>query len=394
VKVELVSDFNSPTGYSAHARALLRSIKAIEGVDLKVRPHKADKASIILSDEEKEEYRQMMAKEWKPDVRIHFEIPNYYSNEKDVYTIGFTEWETTRIPDRAVGGSHEWNWVKRMNDVQEIWTSCTEAINAFQNSGVETDCYVVAGPVDTEVFKPGLRELKIRGLTAMEDGTPIPKENRRKILGFMGSWTKRKNIEDWIVLLTTQFAPDQVEGLLKVHVGIMGDGQQRRIIQERVDQIRLMCRMVKGCRLNYISEVLTDEEVACWFQTPDVYVSLSRGEGLGLPVLQAMACESLVVHTGWGAVTDYIDDSNGFLIQSQLEPVYGMEYQPYWANQYWARACIPHAAQVVARILQADNKGSERLDEMRKNARKRVVDHHSIPAITKVIAARLKEIGS
>jgi glycosyltransferase involved in cell wall biosynthesis len=401
LKVELVSDFNSPTGYSTHARDLITSLLAIERIDLSLRPNKADKATVELGDETEQVYRDLIAKSnRKPDVRIHFEIPNFYQFEEGVYTIGFTQWETSRIPWRPIDAqkSATWNWVERMNRCDEIWTSCEDAKLAFERTKVTSPVHVVPGPIDTDFFHPDREELKIRGLTVTNKGTMIPRSTRPKVVGFMGAWTKRKNIEDWLVWLKTQFAPKTVVGLLKTSIGTIGIGDQPKLISSRIKEIDNLCKHVTGADIHFICEKLTDEEVARFFMTPDLYVSFSRGEGLDLPTLQAMASGCLVMHTDWGATRDYLTNEVGFPLPFQFEPVYGMEYTPYWGDQWWARVNLQQATVKAGQIFETMD-GNEKpydrefYDEMRRKAREVVVRRSSIPAITELLDKRFKMIA-
>lgn len=392
LRVELVSDFNSPTGYSTHARALVSSLVAIEGIDLRLRSNKADKASVELDDGTADLYRSLLSKTWKPQVRIHFEIPDHYRFEEGVYTIGFTQWETTRIPWHPHSKGRSSNWVERMNRCQEIWTSCEDAKLAFERTKVETPIHIVPGPVDTDFFRPGLDELMIRGLTCTEAGEIIPREKRPKVVGFMGAWTKRKNIEDWIVWLKTQFRREDVAGLLKTSIGIIGRGDQRTRIGERINAIESTCSEVAGAGIFFLHEKLTDEEIARFFMTPDLYVSFSRGEGLDLPALQAMASGCLVMHTDWGASRDYLKPDIGFPLPFHFEPVFGMEYAPYWGDQWWARVDLHAATKKAAYAFEMLDNKPHTIEFMRTKARERVVERSSIPAITGLLSGFFERI--
>jgi glycosyltransferase involved in cell wall biosynthesis len=58
----------------------------------------------------------------------------------------------------------------------------------------------------------------------------------------------------------------------------------------------------------------------------DVYLSTSKAEGLGIPILEAMACGTPVVATDTGAITELLDEHRGFLIG------YEYEFRDVWGN--------------------------------------------------------------
>jgi glycosyltransferase involved in cell wall biosynthesis len=391
MRVELVTDFTSPTGYAAHARTLITALLDCD-IDLQLRLHKGDPAETPFEDEAVKFYEGMMGKTEKPDVRIHFEIPPFYTIEDGVYTIGMTMWETTKIPHAALGGQQKWDWPAAMNKVDEIWTSCTESQAAFERSQVKTPIYLITGPVDTDVFKPGLDELPIAEVTCDDKGNPTPRDQRRKCMAYMGAWTRRKNVEDWVAWLWSQFPRQKVCGLLKTHIGSLAQPDQNASVKKRIEETKSGCIAVAGPEIYYITDTLTDQEVARFFQTPDIYVSFSRGEGLDLPTLQAMASGCLVMHTNWGATTDYLDQETGFPLGAQLEPCRKCR-APYWGDQWWARVNTHQATVVAAKVLTSMDSGVEDIDKIREAARKVVVDRYSIPAVTAQLKARFEDIG-
>jgi glycosyltransferase involved in cell wall biosynthesis len=53
------------------------------------------------------------------------------------------------------------------------------------------------------------------------------------------------------------------------------------------------------------------------YAVSDAYLSTSKAEGLGLPVLEAMACGIPVVATNTGALTEVLADGRGFLMKTE-----------------------------------------------------------------------------
>src|SRR5258706_9242203 len=75
----------------------------------------------------------------------------------------------------------------------------------------------------------------------------------------------------------------------------------------------------------------------------DAYVSLHRSEGLGLPLIEAMYLGKPVIATGYGGVTDFLDEETGFVGRhgmTALECPLG----PYPAGAVWAEPDAEHAA--------------------------------------------------
>ena len=60
----------------------------------------------------------------------------------------------------------------------------------------------------------------------------------------------------------------------------------------------------------------------------DAYVSLHRSEGLGLPLIEAMYLGKPVIATGYGGVTDFLDDETGFVVRHRLAALAAVAWAP------------------------------------------------------------------
>jgi glycosyltransferase involved in cell wall biosynthesis len=64
--------------------------------------------------------------------------------------------------------------------------------------------------------------------------------------------------------------------------------------------------------------MLGDEELRGLYTMADCFVLPSRGEGVGLPYVEAMSSGIPCIATNWGGQVDFINDSNGYLLNSAL----------------------------------------------------------------------------
>jgi glycosyltransferase involved in cell wall biosynthesis len=75
-----------------------------------------------------------------------------------------------------------------------------------------------------------------------------------------------------------------------------------------------MASIVKECRRSSFPKIhllhgeLSEREVSMLYRHPQIkaLVSLTRGEGYGLPILEAAACGLPVIATGWSGHTDFL----------------------------------------------------------------------------------------
>lgn len=68
--------------------------------------------------------------------------------------------------------------------------------------------------------------------------------------------------------------------------------------------------------VDVVAEDFSDRQMAYWYSDLDLYVHPSRGEGLGLQALEALACGVPVVYTAWSGHVEFLSPACGV-------PVYG-----------------------------------------------------------------------
>ncbi|MDC1069072.1 glycosyltransferase, partial [Candidatus Kapabacteria bacterium] len=91
-----------------------------------------------------------------------------------------------------------------------------------------------------------------------------------------------------------------------------------RNISENIDKYQ---NNINYPDIEYITENLSDEDLAALYRTCDVFVSPYRGEGFCLPALEAMACGLPVIVTEGGATDDFVDESCGWLVPSDYQAI-------------------------------------------------------------------------
>ncbi|MGY8788541.1 MAG: glycosyltransferase, partial [Fidelibacterota bacterium] len=68
--------------------------------------------------------------------------------------------------------------------------------------------------------------------------------------------------------------------------------------------------------IEIIGDDLCDRELVQLYSTCDLLVHPFQGEGFGLPILEAIACELPVLVTEGGAPKDFVSENDGALIKS------------------------------------------------------------------------------
>ncbi|HTI34302.1 MAG TPA: glycosyltransferase family 4 protein, partial [Miltoncostaea sp.] len=179
------------------------------------------------------------------------------------------------------------SWVEPCNRAREVWVPSGFNARTFADAGVDPErIHVVPYPVDTDRLRPVPRERPA--------GAPVT---------FLSvfEWTWRKG---WDLLLRAwaeEFAPDEPVRLVVVTyrgAGAAGAGS--------VEEQALAHLTALGAGPDDIADVelvlhpVPHDAMPALYASADAFVLPTRGEGAGMPVLEAAACGVPVVATAWG----------------------------------------------------------------------------------------------
>lgn len=233
--------------------------------------------------------------------------PNMFKNTHNDYRIGWSMVEDTHIGKK---------WVEYCNEMDEIFVPCKQLVPIFKK-------YKVTKPI-----------------TVIPEGYD-PKEHyyidrpKRDVFTFLvvGWMDQRKNWEAMAQAFMSEFGPDEpVQFIIKnscPHFGF------RRPVDKRI---------------KIVDHYLTPEELNRLYGLADCFVFTTRGEGFGIPPLEAMATGLPTILTNWLGSADLCDDRYNYFIEpADLEYRYFRpEQQGFMANldvqeiMYWMRYIYEH----------------------------------------------------
>ena len=406
--LEFITDIDSPSGYSSFARGFGEALHGA-GVDIKLAPSKHDKTSIPLNEFWSKNMREFASITTKPDIRMHVETPEFFKVVPGIKNLGFTFWETDRIPGGQRMGEPgippNFDWVRQMNQMDEMWTSAESAITAFKKSGVKIPIRNVGIPLE---FIDSKEELPINGITIDEGGRKIPRDKRRIVIGSVAQFNFRKNIEDLIFSVCAEFRAQEVVLLLKTYGSTQNDPQQEESIRQRVMGLKHAVGWKDIPQVVLIQNTLSDTDMRKLYNSMDMFVTCTRGEGFCIPAAQAMGSGVPTVCTGWSAMMDFVHGSTGehggpdrglqtgWPIKYQLEPVYGMPFIPWYRpDQRWARINMDHFMETMREIYNGIKSGDKAITRITAEGARRVRELYA-PDVIGTLGRKLLEeaIGS
>lgn len=320
------SSFAALTGYSGSARAFVFGL-ADRGAA--VRPlfiYGADHDEQVLAGHLHPRIRALQAQPLRFDVpQIVYAPADRFSKNSGAYRIGFTMLEVDRLPA---------SWVEQANAMDEVWTPTPWGADVFRASGVTQPIRIVPLGVDTAQFKPA---------------PPRTRLNDRTILLSVFEWGARKGWDMLLRAYRAAFQPhDPVLLLLKIDCRAPTANPVREIV-------KLLPDPSPPVGLIY-NQPLTGAQIVELYQSVDCFVLPTRGEGWGMPILEAMACGVPAIATDWSGQTAFLNADNGYPL-----PIRGIvptnSDQPYYRDAHWA---APDQAALVELLRRAVAQPDER----------------------------------
>ena len=120
-------------------------------------------------------------------------------------------------------------------------------------------------------------------------------------------------------------------------------------------------KLVNSCQKNNITllnEYFSREDISILMATCDCYVSLHRGEGLGLTIAEAMYAKKPVIATHYGGNTDFMNLNNSYPVKYRLVNL-EKDYQPYEKGSIWAEPDIFHASDLMKHVFENQNEAKK-----------------------------------
>jgi len=297
------SSFASFTGYSGSSLAFVLGLDA-RGVA--VRPlylYGADHDELIAAGRMHPKIRELQQRPLVLNApQVVYAPGDRFSKNSGRFRIGFSMHEANKLPS---------SWVEQANQMDEIWTPSVWGQQVFQNSGITRPIHVVPLGFNPDQYHPGPARQRLR---------------ERTIFLSVFEWGMRKGCDVLLKAYCAAFAAhDPVLLVLKIDSRAPGNPLRElaALLPDPAPPIALI-----------YNQSFSAERMAELYRTADCFVLPSRGEGWGMPILEAMACGTPVIATNWSAPTTFLTQENGYPLPYRL--VAADAHNRYTRGAQWA----------------------------------------------------------
>ena len=278
---------------------------------------------------------------------------------RPTYRVGYSMLEVSGLPEE---------WVRQANEMDEVWTPSPFNVWTFRDSGVTAPICVMPLGVDIENFGPEV------------DG--YAPDSRFTFLSIF-EWGERKAPEILLKAFNDTFTRDDPVVLLCKY-----DNYDDSV--EVIIDIDAMDLDPEGGQIIFIAnQHVPYRELAQMYRSADCFVLPTRGEGWGMPILEAMACGLPVIATYWSAQQTFMTEANSYPLQvSKL--IKARAKCPYYEGFKWAEPDTGHLKQLLRHVYEHKEEAAAKGERAARDAREK----WSLEMCEKHIHHRLGEIQS
>lgn len=210
----------------------------------------------------------------EPLVHISFVQPDHYHGLNDQFRVGYTPWESSEVP--------AW-WISHMQEMDEIWTTCTYVENLYREAGVNEVIRVVPHGIDPEVWSVYEREISDKFYFLHIGGPTARKGGQRVVDAFLDVFDGNEDV----MLILKSNGPTETRWTDKA-----GKYRGNAVYHPQIE--------------NYHSYFDLDGLVQL-HQRCHCMVYPTNGEGFGLIPFQAMATGMPTIVTNGTSCTDFAE---------------------------------------------------------------------------------------
>lgn len=351
--VVFVAPVLTQSGYGVHARQLAKWLLDRKDIDLKIFPLSWGDTPWLLDTElhdgllKRIMERTVSQSDIKnADVSVQLQLPNEWNPNLAKINIGVTAGVETDVCNSS--------WVEACNKMSLVIVPSKHTKDTLEKSGkLTTSVVVVPEAYPNALLNPKQLNLKLEAennflLVSQLTGNSVHTDRKNIFLTLkwiIETFHDRKDVG--IVLKTNSGRNSHIDRRLTTNV-----------IRQVVSEIK---SRIPGAlpKVHLIHGTMTDEEMSGLYTHPKInaLISLTRGEGFGLPLLEAAVCGLPVIATGWSGHIDFLSKGNYLNVDYTLTPVHESKIDGniFVKNSRWATPSEESAKKRLSKFIDSQS---------------------------------------
>lgn len=347
IKVVYCGQVHDFSGYGIAARDYVECLAKHENVDLKVYPIIASKTDKI-----REEHKSIIeAHSFKSDKEIddfikngdyiciwhmvpimgltsdlRFETSHRHSKrlaeivKKSQTNINYLAWETDKLPKSYVDSLRYYN-------CKNVWVPSSWNKKVVESSMPEVTATVIPHVTDKVIYK----DKEIKFPFSLED----------KFVVFSSSqWTERKGFDCLVKSFLSEFYHE--EKAILIIKTIVSPTDSEEVIRNKINHYKRIISKNRNdfkCKVVLLTGYYSNEKLQWLYNNSSIYASLTRGEGFGLTIAEAINNRLPVLVPSDGGHTDYLCKESNFIVDGMWDACL-MPLEPYEHDSNWFQPSI------------------------------------------------------
>ena len=215
------------------------------------------------------------------DIEIRHQWPPDFSAAGGRRLLVIFPWEFQEIPQQ---------WVTRISRfVDQVWTPSEWTKSVLVNGGLEPEIVkVIPNGIDPQIYQP-------------EGGRRVLSNSKSFRFLYVGGMIYRKGFDLLIQSFCEVFSSDDDVALVIKAAELSGAYRN----SSRMDLLQAAMSIPGGPAIELVTEDLSEPEMAELYRSCDTLVLPYRGEGFGMPILEAMACGLPVLVPDYGPAPEF-----------------------------------------------------------------------------------------
>jgi len=302
-------------------------------------------------------------------IKILHTTPNVYPKyfEPGKYHIARAFWETDKVPD---------DFAKYIQMCDEVWTGSIFNQDAMRKAGITKPIYIIPEAIDTAP------------VTTQPFLTPIG-----DVFSFYSifEWTERKNPQALLEAYWETFSSeDSVAMVIKTYIDNFQQLKKDELLSE-IKKIKKILNLEYYAPLYIYNDLLSRNQMKRFHHTFDCFVSSHRGEGWGIPQMEALLSAKPIISTNLGGIHEYLTSgTDSVLIPYTLEKVNNSRNKNWYGeDQNWARIDKDELKKAMRDMYRA---GKESARDMGLRGHSTCIDKFSLHKVGDIMMHRLQEI--